>query len=424
MIASQDHPAEGAPARSTGRNVASLAVGNAAGLAITFLALPVLSRIYAPAQFGVLATYVALAALLGMLATLRYEFAVPLPTEHSEAATLLRAGHRIVLVSGAVTLAAAGALVAASQAKWLTFDHSTLFLTLALMVPLAGEAAMLNYWFTRTERFGLQGTTRIVQAGVTAVAQILFGLIGEPDAGGLVLGVLVGQFACTALLMVRDDSRRYRTRGEGPSMRELLGRYRSMPLLNGPKALIDAARINGMNLIIGARSLGDLGQFSMAMRLVQGPLSVLATALSQVSYQRMATAPGGQLSPVVTGIIRRSLTLGFLPFLAIFLIAPTLVPLALGDQWGDAGTYAQALTPWLYLNLATSPLSMVFLATDRQGVLLAFTIVYTAVPLALLALCSSDLDVAVRVVSAAMTALLVVLILLALKVARNHDEAR
>lgn len=421
MIARQDPPSADPPARSVTRNVASLAIGNAGGVAITFLALPVLSRIYVPEHFGVLATYLALSVLLGTLATLRYEFAVPLPTEHGEAATLLRAGRRIVLVSGAITLLATGALAAATWANWLPLDHSTLFMTLALTVPLAGEAAMLNYWFTRTERFQLQGAARIVQASVTALVQILLGLTTEPGPAGLVVGVLVGQLACTALLIICDDSARHRTPGQGPSMRELLHRHRSMPLLNGPKALVDAARINGMNLIIGARSLESLGQFSMAMRLVQAPLGVLGTAIAQVSYQRMATAPPGQLGQVVTGIIRRCLVLGFLPFLSIFLIAPTLVPLALGQQWGDAGAYAQALTPWLYLNLATSPLSMVFLVADRQGVLLAFTIVYTLAPLALLAVLSSDLDMAVRAVSAAMTALLVILILLAVKVARGHD---
>lgn len=405
------------------RNVASLVVGNAGGLAITFLALPVLSRIYAPAQFGILAAYVAVATLLGTLATLRYEYAVPLPSGHGEAATLLRAGRRIVLGSGALTLVATGALVAASQARWVEFDHSTLFLTLALMVPLAGEAAMLNFWFTRTERFRLQGMARILQATVTAVVQVLLGLALDLDAAGLVLGVVAGQAACTALLVVQDDSRQHTT-SEGPSMRELLHRYRSMPLLNGPKAIIDAGRVNGMNLIIGARSLESLGQFSMAMRLVQAPLGVLAGAIAQVSYQRMATAPAGKLSEVVVGITRRSLLLGLLPFLSIFLLAPTLVPLALGEQWQDAGVYAQALTPWLYLNLATSPLSMVFLVADRQGQLLAFTIVYTAVPLGLLTALGGELDLAVRVVAAAMAGLLVVLILMSVKVAREHDGSR
>lgn len=77
------------PRGSFVRNVAVLAGGTAAGQAIVVLASPVLTRLYTPEDFGVLAVYASLLCVLSTVATLRYELAIPLPKRDEDAAALV-----------------------------------------------------------------------------------------------------------------------------------------------------------------------------------------------------------------------------------------------------------------------------------------------------------------------------------------------
>jgi hypothetical protein len=67
------------------RSVAVLASGTAISQAIPIAAMPVLTRLYTPEEFGTVVLYLALASLLGVVATARYELAIPLPHDDIEA---------------------------------------------------------------------------------------------------------------------------------------------------------------------------------------------------------------------------------------------------------------------------------------------------------------------------------------------------
>ena len=58
------------------RRLTLLSGGTFFGQAILMLSSPVLTRLYAPAEFGALAVFSALASMLVVMIALRYEFAV------------------------------------------------------------------------------------------------------------------------------------------------------------------------------------------------------------------------------------------------------------------------------------------------------------------------------------------------------------
>jgi O-antigen/teichoic acid export membrane protein len=61
------------------RNVAVVSAGSAVGQGLLIVSAPVLTRLYTPADFGVLAVYVSILSILAVAATLRYEMAITLP---------------------------------------------------------------------------------------------------------------------------------------------------------------------------------------------------------------------------------------------------------------------------------------------------------------------------------------------------------
>lgn len=408
------------PGQGALRSIGTLLTGSVTAQLVGLATMPIIARIYAPEAFGVFALFLSISALVGMVVALRYEYAIVLPDSDEDAVHLKRAATGIAMAVSLLTVVVTIICVIVIRGEggppwWILLLGGSVF--------LAGESAILYFWFTRTRRYRVQSASRVVHAVVAAAVQSGLGLTVLPGAEGLIVGYMAGQFVALAVLLTFDGSRRQRSRPNRGRARELLVRYRKMPLLNAPNALIDAVRLNGINLIIGAGSLHALGQFSMAWKLAQSPMALIAGSISQVYLQRMASAGRGRLRSNVLAVTRNALLGGLVPFGLLALLAPTLVPWLLGSQWAEAGLIVQALTPWLYLNVATAPLSNVFIIAERQGTMLAFATVYMAVPLLVLWLLGSDLLTAIWWMSASMSLLLLVLIAMSFVVAARYDSA-
>ncbi len=64
------------PKSEFSRNVLTLITGTSIAQAIPIAISPILTRLYTPEDFGVLALYIAIFSIISVIATLRYEFGV------------------------------------------------------------------------------------------------------------------------------------------------------------------------------------------------------------------------------------------------------------------------------------------------------------------------------------------------------------
>jgi hypothetical protein len=71
------------------RSVVALASGTAVAQLLLALAVPLLARLYTPADYGSVAVYSSTLTVLLVIASLRYELAIPLPEDHATAGSLL-----------------------------------------------------------------------------------------------------------------------------------------------------------------------------------------------------------------------------------------------------------------------------------------------------------------------------------------------
>lgn len=205
-------------------------------------------------------------------------------------------------------------------------------------------------------------------------------------------------------------------------MKEMAHRYRKMPLLNGPNALIDAIRLNGINLLIAAVALGHLGQFDKAWTLLQAPIALVNGAIAQVFFQKLASVEHGHMLPLVRFVFKRAAIAGLVVFIPLYFLSPWLFPFLLGDQWTESGLFAQAIVPWLFMTLLTSPISHIFVVTETQQWLLGFAVVYCVAPLSLLYFSPWALLPSISALGLLMASLLCVMLLLALLSARRFDR--
>ena len=186
---------------------ATLLTGSVAAHALPLLLGPALTRTYSPEAFGQFALLWALATNVAVVACARYEYALPLERAEPEAAQLMALCGHVLAAVGLATLCAAGVLAWRSgmATYWL----------LPLAVLALGATQWLTMWATRSERFGLLSSARLVQYGGGAVLQLALGWWAWLGEGALVHGsaatvgwLVLAAYAAVGLALVLRFRRR------------------------------------------------------------------------------------------------------------------------------------------------------------------------------------------------------------------------
>ena len=86
------------------KNIGVLTVGTALSQGLLVLVLPVLTRIYSPEDFNLLAIYVSILGLITVFSCLRYNLAIPLPERDEDGALLVLVSLFCSIVVSAISL--------------------------------------------------------------------------------------------------------------------------------------------------------------------------------------------------------------------------------------------------------------------------------------------------------------------------------
>lgn len=350
------------------RNVLTLMTGTTLAQAIPIAAMPLLTRLYTPEDFGVLALYMSIAGMISVVITARYEIAVMLPEREEDAASLVALSVCIAGVISLVLLAVIlffnediqGLLNNRAIGPWLYLLPITVFVT--------GMWQALNYWNNRAKKFKRLAVSRVAQGGGMTLAQfVLNGL----SAGGLVVGYLVGQISGLLVFMTRTwrEDRTVLSKVSLLSMLENARRYSKFPKYSMLGALLDNAAVQMPVLMLSKfYDTHVVGIFSLTFRALNLPMSLIATSFSQVLFQRFVVLQRDnpeRLAPFVLKLFFGLLSL-MVPLVAfVWLLGPDLFALVFGESWRQAGDYATVLIFAVAIRFAVSPLSTV-LAMDHN----------------------------------------------------------
>lgn len=403
------------------RNIGILVTGTAFAQIVAMLVSIVTARLFTPEVFGQFAVFGSLTAIAITVASIRMDMTIMLPEDDDSARRIAKiATVSNVCVSVLFALAAAvgqGIVVHfygdQQLASWLPFGALTIF--------FVAQVTVLQYWFNRKSAYRTISVNRVQQQIVSSGGQLAFGLLGVRSLPGLIFGTMLGQAGAFLNLRLRSKDLVQPVAEGTPTSRELLVRYKKMPLLNLPTSLIDSVRINGIVLLIGSVALGAVGQFNLAWRILQVPIGLINSAVAQVFFQKLARVQPGEMAPLVRFTILRSFLVATVPFGLLYLVAPWLFLVVFGAQWDQAGGFARALTPWLMMQLVTSPISTVFVVTEKQQWSLIFAVFFCAAPLSLLYFSPWELLTTVRILGFLMGGMLVVMLILAHQAARSFD---
>ncbi|KZE30264.1 lipopolysaccharide biosynthesis protein [Crenobacter luteus] len=370
------------------RNVATLAGGAAIAQFLPLAASPLLTRLYTPADFGLLSVYVAWLSALAVIATGRYELAIVLPAEAKRSANLFG----LSLAVSAALSALLALLLWPAPGFWAALMRepalSPWLWLLPLTVGLAGATQAYTQWNNRAQRYRANAAGRLAQAlGMTGLQLALAGF----GAGGLLLGQAAGFVAALVAQALPDWRERapWRRDVDCAGMTAVAREYAEFPRVNAVNALIGAAQDTlTVTLLLTLSGSATVGLYGLMMRVLKLPAALIGQAVAQVAYRDLAAlhAAGESLAPRVRRLFALLSLLALPGALLMLAFGPALFAWVFGESWREAGEYARALSPYMLCHFVASPLGMVPLVIRRQKAALAFTVVGNGLFLATIAL--------------------------------------
>ncbi len=359
------------------KNVGTLMSGTAIAQAIPVLASPILSRIYSPDDFGILALFMAISIVISVVASGRYELAIMLPEDKRDATNILALAVILTTITSVITLVLVLILKGfiidffddPGIKPWLYF--------IPLIVLFTGTYNAFNYWSTRNKTFKRNAAARISQSTVMVGTNLGMGYNSSGPAG-LIAGYIIGQIVATLVLAwktlrnfsgtLRDVSRHL--------IMENARKYRNFPRINTPHAFIGSLQDHGIVYVIMAFfNKAILGSYAFAFRLVTAPTALIGSSIYQVFYQKASTAmqEGQDIQKMVLRIYRNLFVIGLPIFTILFFFAPPIFAFIFGAEWEMAGEIAAIISPWLFLNFIASPVSCITILMNKQlqGMMLA-----------------------------------------------------
>lgn len=355
--------------------VLTLLSGTGLVMVIGYLALGVITRLYTPAELGIGKYFVTVMALVGTMASLRYEDALMLPKEDRDAAVLIWLSGFVLLVSATILTA----LLHWNKeiADLLDFPAIAPYLPLVPLTLICMRSGKIaEFWLVRKRAF------RHISAGhVSLTAAMVTGRItaGAPpihaNEAGHIGGFILGHIVSSGLFIwicFRRSAVEILAALSWRRMLQSAARYRRFALFSTPAGMIGALMGHLVVLLIPfffTRVVAEdaLGFYGIAFASIGIPISYVARSVAHPFFVSAAEAHlVGNLAPITSLVHRRLIMVGFFPVLAVMLAGPDFFELWLGDPHRETGIYATYIAAWLVLGSTVSPLTRVYDVTEHQ----------------------------------------------------------
>lgn len=343
------------------RHAGILTSGSVVAQLLLLATTPLLSRLFAPELFGLLALMMAVSTIGGAIGGLCFEAAVILPRSHRVALALYRLA---LALSFAVPVLLVGFL-ALVQHLFPALLGRTLtpgfYLSCLAATIVTAQINILSYGHSRAGQYGPISVSKISQTLLPALAQIALALLGM-TAQGLILGRVLGLLG-SELWLTRKLPRGYRLHDMADArIRDMAaaGRtYRDFLLQVPRQLLVRGATMLPAALLLGSYGPTVAGFYFFAQRLIERPGMLLGDSLSRVPMKQFAVRVQQRKRLARTALLY-TLSVGVPVVLGIALLAAIAHPLfriLFGVRWEPAAAYALILAGWAAVRLVSLPMA-------------------------------------------------------------------
>jgi len=349
---------------SLSRRFATLVGSSLSVQLIVFTTFPFIARIYTPDDFGNYAVYLSIYGIVAIFSTLRYELAIPVSESEQEESSII-----FISICSSVVFASLACILTSILMQVYNFD---VFRNLNLIFVFSG--IVINSLFVICTNVGLKHKKIKLLSLLTPLSillQVLFQFLlsGFKSSGFALVVALCASKVCFIILYLLNDRRFAYSLRLKPVMGATIKKYSKFPGYFIPGCVVNNMCGESMSFILREFSGGVqvLGNYSVAMRLLVNPLSIITQS---VSSHFLSELPSLKDIELVNRFLENALLIIFLLLTPSCIFAwkfsYILVPVLIGNKWVFVADFIQVLIPMFFFQSIYSPFSTIFTALQMQ----------------------------------------------------------
>ncbi len=364
-------------------NILRLATGSAVSQALLFAATPVLTRLYAPEDFGAFAVFTGLHALFASIATFKFDISIIVPSDDTDARHLTIATMASAVAASAVLvfgLGVASLVLAPSPPLHL--------MMLSLTAVVAAGLTCAQQWAGRARSYADFARAQVIAAALNVSTAAVHGVLFGGSVWGLLLGFLAGQATAAGFMLHRRRPSSWSI--DWPSVWGVMRRYRRFALVVLPSTLLATVATSAHPYVLSQLfPMGDVGYYAIANRVLLAPSALIGGAISEAFRSEFNDRLHHRLPVADFGVkvITRAALIGAAAIGSVAAISPFIFGFAFGEAYEAAGTLALVLIPAALAQFVMMPVQHIFIATGRMRLAFILQSANALVPLGLLYLC-------------------------------------
>jgi len=352
------------------RHSLTLIAGSTIAQAIPVLVSPLLTRIYTPSDFGILAIFLTITSVLTILVTGRYELSVVLPEDPVDSANLSVFTILLSFISSLLVLA----FIFLFKGFIFSFIESEVLKKWLFVVPLIvffqGLAQTFEFLLNKQKSYKDISLVKVTRAVTSSGSRLGLGYYGL-GTSGLLYGNLLSSLLGGLLIFYFAARKNYNVlrKVNIPKMKSLAVRYNKFPRFSLGTGLINSLSINvPVIMLTSFFTSGVVGFYALANRILKQIMNLIGRNVSRVFYEQSSelVKDTEKLSRLSYKLYFRMLIIGISSLGIIMFFGDHLFAVIFGDRWITAGNYARILSFGILFNFVAAPLTYLLSVLEKQ----------------------------------------------------------
>lgn len=371
---------------SFGHNLAITFSGNVLAQMIGFAFTPFIARIYGPEAYGVFALFIAVVNNISPLSTLQFPSGYVAAENNKEFVRLLQITLLVLFIG---TIFVFGCIYIFKHELMSTFnlaEISAYLIWIPIYYFLMGVDNILLGWNIRLKEFKRGAVAKIFSASLSKGVAILYGVLAEPAALGIIIGNLLSypfeSFVKFGPTIKRETARVFKDYN-WLELKSTFLKYKTYPTyLTTGTVVSNLSNQLPIYFLSIWFDQGIVGLFALANSMVNLPLSLIINSSTTVFLQKAAETiqnSGEKLKSLVVSLYQKLLLLSFVPLVLLALTSEWLFKLIFGAEWEQSGVFASILCMGAIFTVPGTPLSVLFRLMNKERIVFMTNIFFVGI---------------------------------------------
>lgn len=355
------------------KNVARISFGTLIGQGISFITLPIFTRMYGAEIIGIWTLFQSIAAIVNSFSDLGLTNSIMIGKDSNRTIKV----YKVISTLGLMFSILTGIVLFLYYTIRPNPDNlNVVFIGLFILVAVftLQQIQVCYTWLNRKGKYSVLMRNPIINNFSFGVISIILGLLGFKSYGYFI-GWILGQFL--TLINMRRNLPKSMFTFKIDDYKEVFLNNKKFLIYQLPTNIIANIKnqlpVLCIKIFFGAKILG---YYSITVKLLQIPITLLASAMGRVFFQQSSDMKreGKKVGKFVYKSLTNVMKLAVIPMIGIISISDVIIKIFLGDSWIIAGNLMRIMAFQNFFLFLLTAVQGIAVILDKQRCAMVFCI--------------------------------------------------